>query len=291
LATVVLNGWYRRWRRRLPPSIICVAAAWALLMYFTAFSADLIAPYNYETINLRERLAPPIWMSGSHAGHWLGTDNLGRDVLSRLIYSIRMSLLIAALGTVMSAMLGSAIGFAAAHYKGWVAEIILLMIDFQSALPFLILALAVLAFFDNNIALFIAVIGIYGWERYARLARGLALSATAQGYAVAVATLGATTTRIYLRHILPNVASTLIVNMTVNFPEIIMVETSLSFLGLGVQPPNTSLGNMVGFGREYLMTAWWVAAFPTFVIFVSTLAFSLLGDWARDKLDPVLRDS
>ncbi|RJQ56398.1 MAG: ABC transporter permease [Desulfobacteraceae bacterium] len=285
------NGSLKRLRRRLPPTSICVAAVWAFLMYFTAFGADFIAPYDYESIDLRARLAPPIWMSESHPGHWLGTDNLGRDILSRLIFSIRMSLLIAALGTMMSAVLGSVIGFMAAHHRGWVGEVILLMIDFQSALPFLILALAVLAFFDNNMALFIVVMGIYGWERYARLARSLALSATAQGYAVAMTTLGATTWRIYLRHILPNVASTLIVNMTVNFPEIIMVETSLSFLGLGVQPPNTSLGSMVGFGRQYLFTAWWIAAFPAFVIFVSTLAFSLLGDWVRDKLDPILRDS
>lgn len=291
MITVASNGWFRRLRRRLPPTSIRVAAAWALMMYFTAFSADLIAPYSFESIDLRARLAPPVWMSGSHPGHWLGTDNLGRDILSRLIYSIRLSLLIAALGTAMSAILGSVIGFSAVHFKGWVEEIIMLMIDFQSALPFLILALSVLAFFDNNLVLFIAVIGIYGWERYARLARSLALSATAQGYAVAVTTLGATTGRIYLRHILPNVASTLIVNMTVSFPEIIMVETSLSFLGLGVQPPNCSLGNMVGFGREYMLTAWWIAAFPAFVIFVSTLTFSLLGDWVRDKLDPILRES
>jgi len=284
-------GKLTRLRRRLPPTSICIAALWALLMYFAAFGADFIAPYDYESLDLRSRLLPPAWISGSSPGHWLGTDNLGRDVLSRLIFSIRTSLLIAALGTAMSAILGSIIGFSAAHYKGWVSESILMLIDFQSALPFLILALAVLAFFDNNLFLFIGVMGIYGWERYARLARSLALSATAQGYAVAISTLGASTWRIYLRHILPNVASTLIVNMTVNFPEIIMVETSLSFLGLGVQPPNTSLGSMVGFGREYLFTAWWVAAFPAFVIFVSTLAFSLLGDWVRDKLDPILRES
>jgi len=291
LTTIAPNGWIRQLRRALPPSSVCIAAAWALLMYFTAFSADFIAPYNYETINLKARLAPPIWMAGSNPDHLLGTDNLGRDILSRLIYSIRTSLLIAALGTVISAVLGSTIGFLAAHHKGWISEAILLLIDFQSALPFLILALAVLAFFDNNMFFFILIMGIYGWERYARLARSLALSATAQGYAVAVTTLGATTGRIYLRHILPNVASTLIVNMTINFPEIIMVETSLSFLGLGVQPPNTSLGSMVGFGREYLLTAWWIAVLPTLMIFISTLAFSLLGDWVRDKLDPVLRES
>lgn len=271
--------------------MVCIAAAWTLMMIVTALGADIVAPYDYESIDLRARLTPPFWVSGARLTHLLGTDNLGRDVLSRLIYSIRMSLLIAVLGTTVSAVLGSTIGFIAAHFKGWIDEIVMMMIDFQSALPFLILALAVLAFFDNNLLLFIAVMGLYGWERYARLSRALAMSATGQGYAIAINTLGATTGRIYLRHILPNVASTLIVNMTINFPEIIMVETSLSFLGLGVQPPKTSLGSMVGFGREYLLTCWWIAAFPAIVIFVSTLAFSLLGDWVRDKLDPTLLES
>ncbi len=290
MADMDSNHKIKKLRRKLAPPSICIAALWALLMCITAVGADLIAPYDYESIDLRARLAPPFWMEGANSNHLLGTDNLGRDILSRLIYSIRTSLLISALGTLMSAVIGSTIGFAAAHFKGWFSEGILLLIDFQSALPFLILALAVLAFFDNNMVLFIAVMGIYGWERYARLARSLALTATAQGYAVAVNTLGASTGRIYLRHILPNVASTLIVNMTVNFPEIIMVETSLSFLGLGVQPPNTSLGSMVGFGREYLLSSWWIAAFPTAAIFISTLAFSLLGDWVRDRLDPILRE-
>ena len=288
---IKFSQWVLFLKRHRPPAVICIAAAWAFMMIFIAFSADIMAPYDYETINLRARLVPPNGMSGSAPGHLLGTDNLGRDILSRLIYSIRMSLLIAVLGTMNSAILGSTIGFIAVHYKGWVEEIIMMMIDFQSALPFLILAMAVMAFFDNNLLLFIAIMGIYGWERYARLARAVAMSATNQGYAIAINTLGATTGRIYLRHILPNVASTLIVNMTMNFPEIIMVETSLSFLGLGVQPPKTSLGSMVGFGREYMLTAWWIAALPAITIFISTLAFSLLGDWVRDKLDPTLLDS
>jgi peptide/nickel transport system permease protein len=131
--------------------------------------------------------------------------------------------------------------------------------------------------------------GIYGWERYARIVRGLALSARSHGYAVSMQVLGATPARIYLRHILPNVASAIIVNMTLNFPETILVETSLSFLGMGIQPPLTSLGNMVGFGRDYLLTAWWIVVLPSIVIFVTSLAFSLLGDWLRDELDPTLK--
>jgi len=141
----------------------------------------------------------------------------------------------------------------------------------------------------NSLVLFIGLMGIYGWERYARLTRGLTLSAVTHGYAVAVRTLGAGPLRIYGRHILPNIANALIVNMTLNFPQTILLETSLSFLGLGIQPPLTSLGNMVGFGRDYLLTAWWIAVFPALAIFIATLAMSILGDWVRDRLDPTLK--
>ncbi|MCH8038583.1 MAG: ABC transporter permease, partial [Proteobacteria bacterium] len=153
------------------------------------------------------------------------------------------------------------------------------------------LALAVVATLGNSLVLFIGLMGIYGWERYARLTRGLTLSAVTHGYAVAVRTLGAGPLRIYGRHILPNIANALIVNMTLNFPQTILLETSLSFLGLGIQPPLTSLGNMVGFGRDYLLTAWWIAVFPALAIFIATLAMSILGDWVRDRLVPTLKTS
>ncbi|MFC7554903.1 ABC transporter permease [Pseudoroseomonas wenyumeiae] len=176
-------------------------------------------------------------------------------MLSRLIVSIRMSLLIAFGATVISAMLGVTLGFLAAHFRGWVEQAVMALVDFQAAMPFLILALAVLAFFGNSLLLFVCLLGLNGWERYARIARGLAISAGAQGYAAAVQQLGASPWRVYGRHVLPNIASTLIVSMTLAFPEIILLESGLSFLGLGVQPPGTSLGNMVGYGREYLTRA------------------------------------
>ena len=220
--------------------------------------------------------------------HFFGTDDLGRDVLSRLIFSIRMSLLVAFLGTVIGAVLGTALGFLAAHFRGWVDDIVMVGVDFQASLPFFIIALALLAFFGNSLALFICLMGIYGWERYARITRGLTLSAVTNGYAVAVKTLGATPARVYLRHIFPNISSALIVYMTLNFPSTVILETSLSFLGIGIQPPMTSLGNMLGFGRDYLTSAWWIAVMPGCTIFLATLAMSILGDWLRDRLDPTL---
>ncbi len=258
-------------------------------MILVAVLADVIAPYDYKHMDLLDRLRPPIWLENGSWSHLLGTDDLGRDVLSRIIFSIRISLFVALMGTFIGAVLGTTLGFTAAHFRGRVDDLIMILIDFQAALPFLILALAVLAFFENSFLLFVLVMGIYGWERYARIVRGLAMSASSTGYAVAVRVLGASPARIYIRHILPNVASAIIVNMTLNFPETILVETSLSFLGLGIQPPLTSVGNMVGFGRDYLLTAWWIVVLPSFVIFVTSLSFSLLGDWLRDVLDPTLR--
>ena len=273
---------------RYPPLVV-LSMLVLITIIFVAIFAPEIAPFEYSKMDLRARLQAPVWMDGGSIKHLLGTDDLGRDVLSRLIFSIRMSLLVAFIGTVIGAILGTLIGFLAAHFGGLVDDAVMVAIDFQAALPFMIIALAVVAFFGNSIVLFIALMGVYGWERYARITRGLALAARTHGYAVAVNTLGATPIRIYMKHILPNIASALIVNMTLNFPGTVLMETSLSFLGLGVQPPLTSLGNMLGFGRDYLTTAWWIAVFPGVVIFIATLAMSLLGDWVRDRLDPTLK--
>ncbi|WP_176038103.1 ABC transporter permease [Brucella tritici] len=266
------------------PLMVIIGFIWIASMILIALAADWIKPYNITAFDLKNRLALP-----GNAQHWLGTDELGRDVLSRLIESIRISLLIAFGATIISAVFGTTLGFLAAYFRGTVEQVVVMLADFQAALPFLILSLAVLAFFGSSLLLLTCLMGFYGWERYARIARGLAVSANAQGYAAAVTQLGATPSRVYLKHILPNIASTLIVSMTLTFPEIILLESSLSFLGLGVQPPMTSLGNMVGYGREYLTRAPWIMLAPSFVIMFTTLSISFVGDWLRDKLDPTTR--
>lgn len=266
------------------PLLVRVAILWLVLMVVVALFADQLAPYTYTTPDLRNRLVPP-----GHHLHWLGSDELGRDVLSRLMMSIRISLLIAFGAALMSAVIGTTLGFVAAYFRGLVEQAVLMLADFQASMPFLILALSVLAFFGNSLVLLICLMGLFGWERYARIARGLAIAASAQGYAASVRQLGGSPTRVYLRHILPNIASTLIVSMTLVFPEVILLESGLSFLGLGVQPPMTSLGNMVGFGREYITRAPWIMLSPAIAIVLTTLAVSVLGDWLRDRLDPTLR--
>ncbi len=269
------------WRRA--PVLVVFALTWIAVVLLVAIFADQLRPYSITQFDLRNRLAHP-----GNPAHWLGTDELGRDVLSRLIESIRISLVIAFGATFMAAVLGTTLGFLAAQFRGWVEQAVLMLIDFQAALPFLILALSVLAFFGNSLPLFVALMGLYGWERHARIARGLAIAAGAQGYAAAVRQLGAGPLRVYLRHVLPNIASTLIVSATLSFPEVILLESGLSFLGLGIQPPMTSLGNMIGYGREYLTRAPWILLAPSGVVVLTTFCVSVLGDWLRDRLDPTL---
>ncbi|WP_226951414.1 ABC transporter permease [Rhizobium terrae] len=270
-------------RKRRFPIFVVIGIAWIVAMVVIAFGADWIRPYAITAMDLRNRLSLP-----GNPAHLLGTDELGRDVMSRLIESIRISLLIAFGATLISAFIGTALGFLAAYFRGLVEQLVLMLADFQAAMPFLIMSLAVLAFFGSSLTLLICLMGFYGWERYARIARGLAIAASGQGYASAVTQLGAKPSRVYLKHILPNIASTLIVSMTLTFPEIILMESSLSFLGLGVQPPMTSLGNMVGYGREYLTRAPWIMLAPSFVIMLTTLSISIVGDWLRDRLDPTI---
>lgn len=276
-------------RRLLPyglPASVAACIGFLAAIAVLAVFARLLAPYGHEATDLLHRLRPPFWMDRAIDAHPLGTDKLGRDLLSRLLVAIQVSMALALLGTLIGAVLGIALGILAAHRGGWVDELVMMAVDWQAAMPFLIIALAVLAFFGNDFLLFLALMGLAGWETYARLTRGLVLAAREQGYAVAVRSLGARPGRLYLRHILPNVMGPLIVQLTLNFPQTILLETSLSFLGLGIQPPLTSLGQMLGEGRDYLLTAWWLAVIPGAVIFLTTLSMSIAGDWLRSRLDP-----
>lgn len=269
------------------PLLVVLSAFLLAALFLCGLFAEQLAPAGYAAQNLAARLSPPVWMGGKSG--LLGTDFLGRDIFSRLLYAVRISLLVAFAGTLISCTLGTLLGFLAAHKKGWTDEIIMMMVDFQASMPFVLIALAVLAFLGNSLGLFVAVMGLNGWERFARFTRGLARSASARGYVAAVRAMGASPLRIYLRHILPNIAGVLIVQFTLNFPSTVLLESSLSFLGLGIQPPLTSLGAMLGEGRNYLINAWWISVAPGTVIFCVTLSACILGDWLRDRLDPTLR--
>ena len=270
------------------PWIVILAAAYLVVVVLVALFAPLLQPYEHTAQDLFEMRNPPVFLGGDWR-YILGTDDLGRDVLSRVIYGTRVSVVIALVGTGIGAVLGSALGIIAAHFRGWVDEVVMMFVDAQSAMPFIIFALAVLAFFGGNFWVLVIVVGVDGWQYYARLARGMVFASGRATYVEAVRSLGIPTWRIYLRHVLPNLLPALMVQFTINLPGTILLETTLSFLGLGVQPPMTSLGQMLGLGRDYLLQAPWIAVAPGLMIFLITLSVSVLGDWLRDRLDPSLR--
>ena len=274
---------------KMPGSVILAVCVLLIVAFVTIFARGIL-PYEFDQMDLRARLAPPLPLEGSSLAHPLGTDKLGRDVLSRLMIATQTSILLALLGTLIGAVIGTFLGFVAAHFGRWVDEAISTLVDFQAAMPWFIIALAVLAFMGNSMVVFLLLLGLYGWERYARITRGLVLAAREEGYARAVYALGGKSQIVYLRHVLPNILSPLIVQLTISFPDTILFETSLSFLGLGIRPPMTSLGQLLGDGRDYLVTAWWLAVIPGTIIFVTTLSMSILGDWLRTRFDPSLQD-
>lgn len=275
------------WRLRLAgmPVLVRLSCVIVLIIALAAIFAGPLSPYDISEPELFNRYAPPVFMGGNWA-NLLGTDNLGRDMLSLVLHAIQISLIIATIGTVVGAIFGTALGFLAAWAGGIVDDIIGILIDFQAAIPFLIMALALLAVLPQaDMTLFILIMCIYGWERYARLARSIALFAQNNGYVTAQRVLGAGAFRIYLHHILPNTMAVIVVNMTVNFPATILAESSLNFLGIGIQPPDTSLGVLIGVGRNHLYQAPWMALLPGAVILITTLTISILGDWIRDQID------
>lgn len=277
--TAFLEAW--------PPAVL-IAIFWLALVVLIAVIAPLIVPYDFMAVDVRARLKPPAFFGGDFT-HVLGTDQLGRDVFSRALISIRISLTVAICATMLSTVVGVTLGFIAAYFRSWVDQVILTFVDAQLAMPFMIISIAVLAFLGNSLPIFIMLLGMYGWEQVTRIARGLAISANAQGYAAAARDIGASPWRIYLRHILPNISAMIVIAMTLNIPAVILLESSLSFLGIGLQPPQTSLGNMVGYGRDYIQSAPWIMLMPAAVIVVTTLSVSVVGDWLRDRLDPTLR--
>lgn len=286
----IQNRMAHRMRRFRLPWVIAIAGIWLALTVVVSVFAPLIALFPYAEQHLQFRFALPGERHGD-LSFYLGTDHLGRDILSRTIFAIRTSIFIALAGTSIGAFVGTALGFMTARFRGYVDQAIMMLVDAQASLPPLFLALGFLAFFGNNILIFIVVVSLDGWERYTRLVRGLVISEQQSDYIRAVEGLGARPRRVLFGHILPNIVASLVVQITLNFPSTILLETSLSFLGLGVQPPGTSLGLMLGEGRRYLLNAPWIAIYPGSVILLTTLSICLLGDWARDRFDPTLNDS
>jgi len=245
--------------------------------------APAIAPYSYSTQSLLTRLEKP------SAAHWLGTDGFGRDILTRVIWGGRVSLEIGLLATGLSVIVGTVLGGIAAYFGGAVDTAIMRVADVFMAIPALFLILVVVALFGAGLTNTAAVIGLVTWAQVARIVRGECLSLRARDFVDAARALGASHRRILGRHLLVNALPVIIVQATLLLGQTILIESGLSYLGLGAQPPLPSWGNMIVEGRQFLASAWWVATFPGVAIFVTVLGFNLFGDGLRDALDPRLR--
>jgi peptide/nickel transport system permease protein len=253
------------------------------VMLAAGILAPAVAPYSYSTQSLLQRLKPPT------AAHWLGTDGFGRDILTRVIWGARVSLEIGFLATGLAIMVGTAVGGAAGYFGGAVDTGIMRVADVFMSVPALFLILVVVALFGASLLNTAVVVGLVTWAPVARIVRGECLTLRARDFVEAARALGASHGRILGRHVLVNAVPAIIVQGTLLLGQTILIESGLSYLGLGVQPPTPSWGNMVVEGRQFLGSAWWVSTFPGMAIFATVLGFNLFGDGLRDALDPALR--
>ena len=260
-----------------------------LLVVFGALFAPLLAPHDPTEQDLSKRLLPPSWQEGGETSFVLGCDPLGRDILSRIIYGARISLIVGLLAVLVRGTGGVLLGLLSGYYGGWIESLLMRLGDVQLALPFLVLALAIMSVLGPGLRNVIGVLGITGWIFYARVVRSEVLSLREREFVQAARLVGARNLRILVRHILPNVSASVIVIATLDIAQMIILEASLSYLGMGVQPPTPSWGGMVAAGRDYLSTQWWVSTFPGLAIFITVMAINLVGDWLRDVLDPTTR--
>jgi peptide/nickel transport system permease protein len=255
----------------------------------TAVGAPLVSPFDPLVQDIGERLKAPGWRDAAGHAHPLGTDHLGRDILARIIYGARPALLVGFAAVAISGVLGMLAGLLAGYFGGRVDDILMRLADIQLAFPFILLAIAVIGVLGPSLTTIICVIGVSSWVVYARIVRGAALSLREREFVQAAQALGAGDARTLLRHILPNVFTPWLVVATLDMARVIVIESALSFLGLGVQPPAPTWGGMLADGRVYISTAWWLATFPGLAILVTVLGINLFGDGLRDTLDPRLR--
>ena len=260
------------------------------LLFVPAIFADVIAPHDPVKINLSDRLQPPAWLEGGSFTYFLGTDRQGFDILSRIVHGARISLAISLLAIALGGGVGTLLGLIAAYRGGWVDTLIMRIVDIKLAFPSILLALVLVAVMGGGFTTVVLVIALLLWARFARMLRGEALSIKEQDFIARAQVAGASPMRIMMRHIFPNVVNTVVVLATLEIGHVIILESTLSFLGAGLQQPTPAWGLMVADGRTLIVSAWWLFFFPTLAIVLTVLAMNLLGDWLRDRLDPKLRN-
>lgn len=295
------SSWRRRWARgkqslsefwrRFRKNRLAVAGGVLLIIVIVSgLLAPWIAPHDPTVPSFRNRFAPPAWMEGGSWEHPLGTDQLGRDVLSRIIWGARASLKVGAVVIFFATIVGVFMGLISGYYGGWVDVVIQRFSDILLAFPYLVLAIALMAVMGPGFGNLILALVYKEWVTPARIVRGEVLAAKSAEYVEAARAVGAGDRHIMWREILPNTLSSVIVVATLRVAWVILMEASLSYLGLGVQPPEPAWGSMIAQGREYIFSSWWLAAFPGVAILITVLGINLLGEGLRDALDPRLRE-
>ena len=272
---------FRRW------PVIPVAVV--LILVFVAVFAELVAPHDPLEGDLDDRNEPPAWSEEGTSEFLLGTDHIGRGILSRMIFGARVSLMVASTVLVAGAALGTVVGLASGYIGGLVDEALMRLVDFVFAMPFIVVALVCSVVWGASLELVIILLALFTWAPFARQVRAETLQLKTTDYVALARVAGASGLRIALKHILPGVVNTVMVLSSLQVGSLILTESVLSFLGVGIPPPQPSWGSMVSEGRQYVATAWWISFFPGFAILLIVFSMNFFGDWLRDKLDPRLR--
>jgi ABC-type dipeptide/oligopeptide/nickel transport system permease subunit len=271
-----------RYRKRRNVMLV-IGGLLTSLVLLMALLAGVFSPHDYSKQALPKALKPPCWSEGGSWTHPLGTDHLGRDILSRILYGARASLAVGVGSVLISLVIGIFLGLISGFYGKWTDSLIMRIADIQLSFPPIFLAIALMAVIPPSLTSLILVLGTVSWVQFGRVARGSTLSVKEKEFVEAARSLGTTNFKIILRHILPNILSPLVVIATVSMSSMILAEAGLSFLGLGVQPPTPAWGSMLSEGRTYFNVAWWYATFPGLAIFMTVLGFNMLGDGLRRK--------
>ena len=266
------------------PSWIKVCCIAFIGIALAAIFANVLSPYDPDATALLDRNKPPVFMGGTRE-HILGTDELGRDILSRLLYGTRVSLGMAMVGILFGGTIGVLVGLTAGYFGGICDRLVMAMIDFQQSVPFTLIILLGVVVFGRSILVLMCFIGMAKWEYYAKFVRSLVLGLKEKQFIEAAMTYHASPARIVFKYIFPNVLPSLIVSIALSFPSVLMLESSLSFVGIGVMPPTATLGQMVGSGRNYLVTSPWIALIPALLIVILSYCVQQVGEWLRDELD------
>ncbi len=273
--------------RRFPIIPLCILT---LFLVIPGIFAPYIAPHNPLKGSLGARLKPPVWVEGSRAGYWLGTDKMGRDVLSRIIYGARVSLSVSLVAILIGGGVGTTIGIISGYFGGRIDAFLMRLVDIFLSLPGILIALVFVAAAGPSFGTVAMVTALLLWSRYARQVRGETLSIRERDFIARARVAGASHLRIMTRYVFPNVVNSLTVLVTLQIGYVILLESSLSFLGAGIPRPTPTWGSMISEGRELIVVAWWLAMFPGLAIMLTVLSLNLLGDWLRDYLDPKLRN-